>query len=124
MDIADRRALLITRDNPNKNIDYITSLESFIATKNLRLTLRYIPDKVILDADCFAPYVEQITAKADILEEAATIILEDLNNELVARWVQVVVYKDDEQDSQHCVILEDQQPQWSNPHLMARIAKV
>ncbi|NVK17356.1 MAG: hypothetical protein HWE30_01525 [Methylocystaceae bacterium] len=124
MDINDRRALLKTSDNPNKSIDYITSLERELSAEKLRLTLRYIPDKVVLNAACFAPYMEMVLSHSDMLEEAATIILEDLNNELVARWVQVLIYKGKGQENQHCVILEDQQPQWSNPHLMARISKI
>jgi len=125
MDLNERRSLLASRDNPNKALDYIVTLEALSPDKTTRMSLRYIPDRLILQSDSFAPYIQALFNNgAQSIEDHAATLVEDINNELVTRWVQVVAFEDKGQDSQHSVVLEDRQPQWNNPHLLSRLAAI
>ena len=57
------------------------------------------------------------------LEHLANAILDDFNNEIVPRWVQLEVSAPFAGDieGEHCVILEDRQPTWSNERLISRL---
>jgi len=58
------------------------------------------------------------------LESVATVLINDLNNELVPRWVQIRIEITPQPDAPalfHTVTLEDKQPKWSNPELLARL---
>lgn len=125
MDIFARRAQLQTLDNPNKTIDYIITLETRLSQTPVTLTLRYIPDKVILDSRCFDSYITEVAAHQDQhIETLTATVVEDFNNELVIKWVQVIAYEDLGDNSKHNVIIEDKQPRWDNPHLLARLRKI
>lgn len=124
MDITTRRDQLITANNPNKTIDYIITLACSIPKSKVEVTLRYIPDKIVLASDCFEGYVTAVVQGHGTLEESATIILDDLNNELVPRWLQVTAYKAQGNSAKHSIALEDHQPQWSNPSLLARLKPI
>ena len=53
-------------------------------------------------------------------------ILDDINNEVVARWVQITVSSPDPTDSAlefHGIVLEDRQPKWDNPALLSRLKR-
>ncbi len=121
MDINERRDLLKTQDNPNRTLDYIVTLEAQGHQTQHSITFRYIPDKVILEGNAFAPYVHLVLEAEPNLEGAATTLLEDMNNELVPRWLQVIMTVDDETGAKHHVAIEDHQPQWGNASLLARI---
>jgi 7-cyano-7-deazaguanine reductase len=125
MDIFARRAQLQTLDNPNKTIDYIITLETRLPKTPITLTLRYIPDKFILDSRCFDGYITDVAAQQDLyIETLAATVVEDFNNELVTKWVQVIAYEDLGDSSKHNVVIEDKQPRWDNPHLLARLSKI
>ncbi len=57
-------------------------------------------------------------------EELALAIIEDINNEVVPRWVQVQIETrtDTPQPnaSAYRVLIEDRQPNWDNPQITAR----
>ena len=58
------------------------------------------------------------------LEAVAVAVLDDVNNEVVPRWVQVAVsYEnaDAGERERHAVLIEDRQPGWDNPSLLARL---
>jgi len=124
MDIAQRRALITTIDNPNKVNDYIITLKTRCTRTNRQLCLRYIPDRWIIDVNAIQNYFDQLLEDTGrTLEDTANLLLEDINNELVARWVQVHAEHECAPHTQHSIVIEDRQPQWDNPHLLARIAK-
>ncbi len=124
MDLITPRNLLKTKNNPNKAIDYIVTLETISPDNQIRISLRYIPDKDIVDSDCFETYIQALFEYQERLEGLASFILEDINNEIVARWVQIIAFEDKGNTAQHSVVLEDRQPQWDNPHLLARITTI
>ncbi len=125
MELNERRALLEISDNPNKAADYIVSLEGGSEDRRLRLSVRYVPDRDVLNSPSFSRYADALLSMNDTsLEKTVAMLVDDFNNELVVRWVQVTAFEDREDGTQHSVIIEDRQPQWDNPHLLSRLSKI
>ena len=123
LDPPRRRAALATSPNPAPRHDYVVSLTSrFAATdgKTLSLELRYVPDRFVMQADSLTPYFDSVSAAGCGLEEIAIAVLEDVNNEVVPRWIEVSVTADEGGIGRR-VTLQDRQPHWDNPPLLARI---
>ncbi len=129
MAAQERRALLKTRDNPDSALDYVTGLEgalqAFGQGMATRIRVKYVPDRAIVEPAGFGRYLETLTATEwGSLEELATTILSDFNNQLVARWVRVEVMAPEEAYpviGTHQVMIEDRQPDWDNPALLSRL---
>jgi len=120
MDAILRREHLETGDNLNSKIDYIVTLSGTMAG-TYQVNIRYIPDLAILNPASLKTYLTKLAAMEwDRLEAVGLTILNDLNNELVPRWVQVTV-SGNSADMAHRVTLEDRQPRWDNPKLLSRI---
>lgn len=123
-----RREGLRTALNPNRDFDYVVSLQGKLGVEALGgeviLGLRYVPDReIVLDPDMDA-YLTSVSGQAwSSIEEFAAAVLADLNNELVPRWVSVVVtLRRPRGSAEHTVIVEDRQPNWDNRALLSRIA--
>jgi len=129
MDVTSRRNLIRVSSNPNPNLDYVSGFEGRIgapALENLAdIILRYVPDRLIMEAASFDTYlnaVEQCSWHS--LEEIAVAILDDIRNQLIARWVQVIVRYQPLGLSHlhhHAVTLEDYQPNWDNEDLLSHL---
>jgi 7-cyano-7-deazaguanine reductase len=124
MTVNERRSLLQTHDNPNRVLDYLITLEALCPGESRRLSLRYIPDRLIIDRGSFPGYVMALCAEERPIETLASDLLEDINNELVARWVQVIIFEESEEENLHSVVMEDRQPQWNNSQILSRITKI
>jgi len=129
MDLTARRKIINVSPNPNSNLDYVTGFEGEIGApafeRPAEIILRYVPDRMILDATSFENYLEFIgQSNWSSLEELAVTILDDVRNELVARWVQVIV-KHRPQGLSHlhrqAITLEDYQPNWDNEDLLSHL---
>lgn len=121
------RETLRTRPNPNREIDYVVILEGTVqprgVTAPLSLTLCYVPDRLIIETGEWKKYLAELSADGmSTLEELAARILSDANNEVVPRWLSVVVC-DDTPGPSHKVVIEDRQPTWDNPDLLRRIPR-
>ena len=117
------REILGTIPNPNREIDYIVLLDGTVRPRGmatpLSLTLRYIPDRLIIEPGNWRRYLVALsTQNIPAVEALAVRILSDANNEIVPRWLSVVVSDD---SSSHKVIIEDRQPKWDNPDLLRRV---
>ncbi len=131
MDAKERRGLLATRSNPDARLDYVSALEGHIepAARAQRTTVgvRYVPDKLIIDPVAFGRYLGALGALPwESLETVAVTILDDINNEIVARWVQVALSAPNGAHpglDNHGVMLEDRQPKWDNPALLSRLRR-
>jgi 7-cyano-7-deazaguanine reductase len=123
MDISDRRDGLQTATNPNKTLDYLITIDCFSVDETRRILVRYIPDKLILEKNTVDVYLTKVPNDLRI-EELATNLLDDLNNELVCRWMQVCVFEESSALGQHQVIVEDKQPQWENAYMIDRLSKI
>jgi 7-cyano-7-deazaguanine reductase len=113
-----RRELLATVPNPDRRQDYLVELHASLSgvphEGHLTLQLRYVPDRVVLTADGFANYTSVLEASGwESLEDLAAVVLDDVNNELVPRWLRLTLSSDGVgRCSLHRVTLEDRQPNW------------
>mgnify|MGYP005666012101 FL=1 len=133
IDISDplmRREVLKTNNNPGESIDYIVTVKGRLdRLKNTEggreVIIRYVPDRFILIPDSFSTYIGNMAnGPWDSLEAIAVAILEDINNELVPRWVRITVNSVDLQAEDiplHSVSMEDHQPHWENKGLINSI---
>ena len=132
MEILARRALLDTLDNTDQKLDYVVTLEetfNFAGNgEKAIIQLRYIPDKLVLTPNSFSDYLAAFANLSwSSLEETTSVVLDDLNNEVVARWIQIhtkMATSSDDSFQNHQVFLEDHQPHWDNPRLLARLKAV
>jgi len=131
MDINTRRNFLEIERNPDVKLDYVITITGHMASHDeidsSAVSLRYVPDKMILQPASFGRYLDALgTLGWAALEEAAAAILNDVNNELIARWVQVEISAPDQVHpgiDRHEVLLEDRQPNWDNAGLLSRLKR-
>ena len=128
MDMNARRALLATAASPGgSRLDYMVSLGGELAGAAdgapLAVTLRYVPDRLTLDPASFARYLAAVgDAGLGSVEAVGVAVLEDVNNEVVPRWIQVAVAAGGNAGAGPVgVLLEDRQPKWDNPALLSRL---
>lgn len=127
MDMIERRAVLTVAENPGRKLDYVITLSGNISgcRQAQTMTLRYIPDRHIIDSGSFAAYLVAVAKCTwSNSEDLSVTALTDINNELVARWIQVSLRAPQHQASAlniHDVVLEDRQPGWDNSALLARL---
>jgi len=123
-----RRAALVTEANPAPRLSYQVTLGACLTCRigrapRARITVDYIPDLVLLDPAGFSRYMNVLGRTVWGGPEALGIaILDDMNNEVVPRWVRVTVRAQGDETSApkaavepgswHRVILEDRQPRW------------
>ena len=131
MDRLSRRNVLVSEPNTNMRLDYVVDLGGHIGAagdgKPTKIGLRYVPDKLVLDPAAFGCYLEFLgNEEWSSLERLAVTILDDVNNEVVARWVQITVSGPDAATpgvDRHGIMLEDRQPKWDNPALLSRLRR-
>ncbi len=120
----ERREILATRPNPNTGLDYLVAIDT-AASSSHGIRLRYVPDKLLLRPETFETYLAAVTATDELpAEELALAIIEDINNEVVPRWVQVQIENSatgpEPASGAYRVLIEDRQPNWDNPQIIAR----
>ncbi len=116
---ARRRGRLGPGANPDQAIDYMVRLAGRL-TAETTLTVCYVPDKRIVTRAAFERYLAALGNQDWPAPEAlAVATLGVFNKELVPRWVSVIVERD-----RHQVVVEDRQPGWQNPALLARLTAV
>jgi hypothetical protein len=121
----ERRELLATMPNPGERYDYMVALEGTFtidAAQRVTVALHYVADRHVLSVDGFSAYLAALNGGAwPNLEAAALTMLGDVNNELIPRWAQIhLAVGAGDKAERHSVIIEDHQPGWDNPTLLAR----
>ena len=117
---AARRAGLGTVANPAPRHDYLVRWDGTL-TCGTRLVVDYVPDRLVLAPTAVAALLAVLDAGPwPALESLVVAVLDDLNNELVPRWVQVTAHRR-QGTIRHHVTAEDRQPDWDNPGLLARL---
>lgn len=124
-----RQSGIATTPNPIPQTDYLCHLSGKLTSEGgqtTQLDLRYVPDKWILLPSALSDYLHSLSpSDGEALELTAQLVIDDLNNQLVARWLQIVMVGPREAGADitaHRILLEDRQPQWDNPALLQRIA--
>lgn len=108
-DPRQRRALLATAENPRRTRDML--LEHALRIAAPGASLRYVPDQLVLDLAASQPYFDALGGLSGI--ELALTLFEDINSELVPRWLALRVGG----DAGH-VVLQEARSTWSNPALL------
>lgn len=125
----DRRGLLKCHANPSSGLDYVTKLSGLIrmhaSDTTFSVVFQYVPDRLILKAGFLSDYFEELAAEEwDSIERLTTTILDDLQNELVPRWVRVEVstnLPDDSNVVRQTTTADDGQPGWQNDAVLSRL---
>lgn len=118
-DLHTRRALLVTQPAPHPRHDALVNLTGTMSEISVRL--RYVPDRDILIPESFATYLQILpTEAAGLLEETAQTILEDINDQVIPCWLEVLASSGNGQ-IQHEVRIEDRQPKWQDRGLLDRL---
>lgn len=114
---AKLRELLVAAPSPDPRHDYLVGLEGMVG--DAAVTLRYVPDRLTATAESTAGYLVALAAETvdASVEALALTVLDDFNNELVPRWIEVSVRRD--QPLRHWARVEDRQPGWDNPLISA-----
>ena len=131
MDLIERRSRLSSTANPDKKLDYIVTLEGHLPNSqshSRHIALRYVPDRDVLDAKSFGVYLEALSQSPWATpEDLVVTILSDINNQIVARWIQVSLNVPELQHhavETHAVVIEDRQPGWNNAGLLSRLERI
>ena len=111
-----RRARLAVRPNPDPGHDYLVEFAAPLA--GARLVLRLVPDRLLATPEGLAAWLAALPAEP-APEALALAVLDDLNDVLVPRWVSVSLTG--QGALRHRVVIEDRQPGWDNPALIARL---
>ncbi len=129
MQILDRRELLRCLPNPATGLDYMSKFAGQI--KNLpsveffTVEIRYVPDRLVLDPACLGVYLSELSGREwSPLETLTTTLLDDLQNQVIPRWVQVRLIANRTTDGIpicQTIIAEDAQPGWKNDVLLGRM---
>ncbi len=119
-----RQESINTIKNPNMTNEYLCQISCEITNKiSIKINLCYIPDKLVILPESFKLYLNSLNiTNISPIEAMAHIILDDLNNQLVAKWTQITI--DDNKnnpDIGHKILLEDRHPRWDNKDLLNRI---
>ena len=115
--------------NPNEMADYLVSLGGRLTmedhgTFNVRIT--YVPDASILNVPSFHSYLMVLDSFSEMTPEwSGKTLLEDINNELVPRWVRVTLIGRPgiEIVGSYRCLFQDSQPNWTNPALTAAVVE-
>ena len=114
------RTFLKTTPNPNPKLDYVTELRKQFSS-TLRVTLTYVPDKLLLRPEAFTAYLDAaLPTLAEPYESFAHVFLEDVNNEVVPRWLRIEIIS--ETIPTRHIVLIDSQPKWNNAPLLASLS--
>ena len=121
------REMLTTLPNPGEEYDYVATLEGPIGTLQdsaVTLSLRYIPDRLVVDSESFMGYARKMASgQWPNLEALAVAIINDFNNELVPRWVRLGLAGQAGGEVFHLATIEDRQPHWKNDDLLRSLKR-
>jgi NADPH-dependent 7-cyano-7-deazaguanine reductase QueF len=119
------RNTLICLDNPNPRKDYVVTLEfapTLLWIKSRYVTIRFVPDRHILDHHSLKDYLKALKAlEVKTLEELTLQISDDIMDQLLPKWVEVTLWTEELSGDKTKVSIEDQQPGWENNALLSRL---
>ncbi len=123
-EIDRRRSILETSRNPKSRLDYTIGLERRLSVpglaENIQLTVRYIPDIFVLNTESFDEYCALLAEKEwESLEAVTGTIIDDFNNELIPRWIEVSLKtRLPGGETDYEVVMDDRQPSWTRQALL------
>lgn len=113
---------LSAHTNPHPTLDYIVEFTLTLA-EHTQINLRYVPDKHVLEASEILDCAETLHRQSGSLEPLAHLLIEEINNAIIPRWVRVEIIQASPALTQR-VVMEDRQPKWDNAFLISRMQKL
>ena len=90
--------------------------------KARQLSIRFIPDLLILDQDALKNYLDSLhIVKANTIEEVTLNILDDITDQLIPRWIELTVWTKDCNRNITTISIEESQPNWKNTGILDRL---
>lgn len=126
-----RRKLINPVPNPRKDGEYIVQLIHKLAPMDLEaqsgveLRLYYVPDRLVTGVDDYHTYLSHFETNESgysSYEELGSDIIDDLNNELVPKWIHLHIIAE-HAHTIHRVKFEERQPNWDNVFLLSRLGR-
>lgn len=127
-----RRGLLQSVANPKPDSEYIVQLRHKLApygietANGVELRLFYVPDAQMMTAenyDVYLSHFERELEECATIEELGAMIVDDLNNELVPKWIHLSL-SGEHAHAMHRVSYEERQPGWDNVFLLSRLSTI
>lgn len=120
-----RRTSLTTTANPRTGLDYVVTISGCVTSKGwtepIRVTVRYVPDDLILGPDVLRSYLKQTASlERTTLEDLCATMAGDLDAELLPRWIRLSLTTLDA-GQEHRIDIEQTKPGWDNRMLLARL---
>jgi len=110
------------RNNPRSGLDFVVALDGALPLAGCRVRLRYVPDKLILDRGAYLGYLATLTPPPGAAPETLALALfDEINNEIVPRWVQIALSAIADDVPVETIILTDRQPNWDNPEVLTAL---
>lgn len=106
---------LNTVPNPIRGRDSLTRIIG-ASPDGTEVELVYVADKWLLEVDTLKVYLS--SAQGQSVHALAAMMLDDFNNVLVPKFLQVRA-----QDGDASVLLEERRPRWDNPALLSRLTR-
>lgn len=123
----ERRALIDVLDSPEPRLDFLSILDHAIDADEIgavAVTLRYVPDRFNIESASWQRYLAALAANpGPSLEALAARILSDVNDVVIARWMEVSAALQDDRGT-HSVVISDCQPGWQNEELLTRLVRL
>ncbi len=117
--VAQRRELIKLTPLPHPRHDAVATLATL--HNGISIRLRYVPDRDVIVPASFEIYLESVLSSLDgPLVAAAQTVLEDINDQAIPCWLEVLVIRTDGGiEEKACV--EEKQPRWQDPGILARL---
>jgi len=115
--------ILKTTANVNNHKDLVVRLKLPLGLTEgtAGFSLRYVPDKRLLEHGSVCEYIHDQIKSAEDWENLIHIIQEDLINAIVPRWIEVGLWQHtNQQEIQFS--LQDKQPHWQNDFLLNNLS--
>lgn len=117
--VAQRRALIELTPLPHPRHDAVVTLAESLGPVHIRL--RYVPDRDVIVAKTFAAYLRSGLPETSTLVSMAQTILDDVNDQAIPCWVEVMLTREMSGEPKETVCIEEKQPRWQDPGILARL---
>jgi len=119
MNTQERRRLIAVFDNPDVRADYLVTLGGQLSvtgvTGKASVTLRYVPDRHVVDSAAWTRYLDAVSEPGiPSLEDAATLMLSDISDVAIPRWCALEASGALSDTGRHKVTVVDRQPEWED----------
>ena len=115
MGIKERKHLVTNSSDFDLRQDVLVSMRHEIG--KLQIKIDYVPDRRLIVRESIHHWIKTYDKWQGSHEWLVLNILDDINNEVVPRWVRVVLWISDSES----LMVEDRQPRWRTSPMIATL---